>query len=270
MADHPEHPVVLQPTNPPATTTETESSPTSPVKAMKNWLRSKKSSKDKQGLTSLQSQIMQFVAPDGSKIDMTMLPENVAVFTTKNSANELTFNQEVGTKKSAKGNHFIAFTTLPELGAPTNRWILGSITEPSTSRKRAANTKFSENWHNFIFHKALNGPDDWQNLVGTGRAINLKLGTHWCIIKLNVPVTELDMSISSTECRTPANVISPTRQAPGTIQTEEEETEPDPARSDMIDLLYGGDNVLISSTPHRIGIHRTHIRPQNLSHQIVK
>jgi hypothetical protein len=163
MADHPDHPAVPQPTNSPATATDTEQNPTSPVKAVKKWLWNRKSSKDKQGLKSLKSQLMQFVAPDGSKIDMTMLPNNVAVFTTKNSANELTFNQEVGTKKSAKGNHFIAFTTLPDLGPPTNRWILGSITEPSTSRNRAAKTKFSENWHNFIFHKALSGPDDWQN-----------------------------------------------------------------------------------------------------------
>ena len=86
--------------------------------------------------------------------------------------------------------------------------------------------------------------------MGTGRAINLKLGTHWCIIKLNVPVTELDMSISNKEGQTPANVISPTRQAPGTIQAEEEEIEPDPAGPDMIDLLYDENDALdIFNTP---------------------
>jgi hypothetical protein len=158
MADNPETPAVPQPTTPPATTTENESNPASPVKSLKNWLMGKKQPKNKQGLSSVQSKIMQFVAPDGSKIDMTMLPENVAIFTTKNGDNELVFNQEVGTKKSAKGKHFIAFTTMPELGAPTNRWILGSITESSTSRKRAATTKFSENWHNFIFQKSLERP----------------------------------------------------------------------------------------------------------------
>jgi hypothetical protein len=46
---------------------------------------------------------------------MEILPNDIAVFTTKNGNGELIFNQEVGTKKSAKGWHFIAFTTLPDL-----------------------------------------------------------------------------------------------------------------------------------------------------------
>ena len=165
MADHPDHPAVPQPMNPLAAASGTQPNQTSPVKAVTNWFRNRKSSKDKQGLKSLKSQLTQFIAPDGSKINMEILPNDVAVFTTKNRSGELIFNQEVGTKKSAKGRYFIAFTTLPDLGPPTSRWILGSVTEPSTSRKRAANTKFSENWHNFIFHKALSGPDDWQALT---------------------------------------------------------------------------------------------------------
>ena len=74
----------------------------------------------------------------------------------------------------------------------------------TTSRKRAVNTKYAENWHNFTFLKTLSGPrDDWQALAGTGRSINLKLGTSWCIVKLNVPVEELDMNISSPEGQAP-------------------------------------------------------------------
>ena len=113
---------------------------------------------------------------------MEILPKDVAIFTTKNKTGQLIFNQEVGTKKASKGQYFVAFTTLPELPPPTSRWILGQVTEPSASRKRATSTKFTENWHNFTFHKALSGPSDWQALVGTGRSINLKLGTSWCIV----------------------------------------------------------------------------------------
>ena len=134
MADHPDHPAVPMPLNLLAAATETPPNQTSPVKKVTNWLRNKSSSKNKQGLKSLKSQLTQFVAPDGSKINMEILPSDIAVFTTKNGNGELIFNQEVGTKKSAKGKHFIAFTTLPDLPPPTSRWILGSITESSTSR----------------------------------------------------------------------------------------------------------------------------------------
>ena len=207
MADHQEHPAVPIPMDPLAAATETPPNQTSPVKKVRNWIRGKTSSKTKQGLKSLKSQLTQFVAPDGSKINMEILPSDIAVHTIKNEDGELIFNQEVGTRKSAKGQHFIAFTTLPDLPPPTSRWILGTITESTTSRKRATNTKFAENWHNFLFHKALSGPEDWQDLVGTGKSINLKLGTAWCIISLNVPITELDMSISSPEGQTPSYLI---------------------------------------------------------------
>ena len=133
---------------------------------------------------------------------MAMLPNNVAVFTTKNGHGDLVFNQTVGTKKSAKNKHFISYTPLPDLGYTSGRWILGLITEPTTSRKRAANTKYAENWHNYTFQKALNGPKDWQAIAGTGRSIKLVLGTSWCIVKLNVPVVDLDMTISSPEGQT--------------------------------------------------------------------
>ena len=244
MADNQEAPGTPQPTNTPGTTTENESNPASPVKQIKNWLKGMTQLKNKSGLTPVNSKVIQFVAPDGSKIDITMHPENMAILTTKNKDNEQVFNQEVGTRKSAKGKHFIALTNMPELGAPTNRWILGSITEPSTSRKRAATTKFSENWHNFLFLKTLNGPDDWQTLVGTGRARNLKIGAHWCAVTLNVPVTDLDLHVSSAEGRFPNNVISPTRQTPEQIHTEEEEAEQSHPTNDLIDLLSGNDNQL--------------------------
>ena len=45
---------------------------------------------------------------------MAMLPNNVAVFTTKNIRGDSVFNQTVGTKKSAKNKHFISYT--PDLG----------------------------------------------------------------------------------------------------------------------------------------------------------
>ena len=244
MADNQETPRIPPQTNTPGTTTENESNPASPVKQIKNWIKGMSQSKNKSGITPANSKVIQFVAPDGSKIDITMHPENITILTTKNKANEQVFNQEVGTRKPAKGKHFIALTNIPELGAPTNRWILGSITEPSTSRKRASTTKFTENWHNFLFLKSLNGPDDWQNLVGTGRSINLKMGTHWCAVTLNVPVTALDLHISSAEGRVPNDVISPTRKTQEQINTEEEETEQSNPTNDLIDLLSGSNNQL--------------------------
>ena len=251
MADQPKPPVVTPPVSSPATAAEPKPHPTSPVKAVANWFRNKTSS----SLKSIKSQLKQFIAPDGSRINMAMLPNNVAVFTAKNSNGDLVFNQAVGTKKSAKGKHFIAFTPLPDIGHQSGRWILGSITESTTSRKRAAATKFTENWHNFIFHKALNGPYDWQTLVGTGRSINLALGTSWCIIKLNVPVTELDISISSPEGQTLTHVISPARQVIGTVDqdntAQEEGAESNPAEPDQIDLLYDADDAVdIFSDPN--------------------
>ena len=93
MADHPDHPAVPQPMNPLAAATGTEPNQTSPVKAVTNWFRNRKSSKDKQGLKSLKSQLTQFIAPDGSKINMAILPNDVAVFTTKNSTGNLSFKK---------------------------------------------------------------------------------------------------------------------------------------------------------------------------------
>ena len=126
MADNQEAPGIPPPTNTPGTTTENESNPASPVKQIKNWLKGMSQLKNKSGLTPANSKVIQFVAPDGSKIDITMHPENMAILRTKNKDNEQVFDQEVGTRKSAKGKHFIALTTMPELGAPTNRWILGT------------------------------------------------------------------------------------------------------------------------------------------------
>ena len=133
------------------------------------------------------------------------------VLTTKSESGHSTFNQNLGTKSAAKDHFFIAFTDLPELDPP-GRWILGQILEPSTSRKRAASTKYAENWHNFTLLKILSGPsDDWQALVGTDRCINLKLGANWCIVKLNVPIEELDVTISTPDGQPSSHAISPTR-----------------------------------------------------------
>jgi hypothetical protein len=91
--------------------------------------------------------------------------------------------------------------------------------------------------------------------VGIGRSINLALGTSWCIIKLNVPVTELGMSISSPEGQTLTHVISPARQVLGTVDqdntAQEEGTESGQAEPDQIDLLYDADDAFnIFSDPN--------------------
>ena len=57
MADQPEVPVVLQPIAPPAGGAESEPPPSSPVKAMAKWFRNKTSSKDKDSLKSIKSQM---------------------------------------------------------------------------------------------------------------------------------------------------------------------------------------------------------------------
>ena len=222
MSDQPEKPVAPQPSNVPAGAAALEPPP-SPVKILKDWLRAKtSSSKNKDVLKSVKSH--QFVAPGGCRLNMAMLPNDVAVFTTKNDG-DLIFNQTVGTKTSAKKQHFIAYTPLPDLGYPQGRWILGLIREPTTSRKRAASTRYAENWHNYTFQKALNGPNDWQDSVGTGRSINFIPGTSWCIVKLNVPVNDLDITISSPEGQSAPYVISPARVDLSTIDNEQNEPE---------------------------------------------
>ena len=119
MSDQPEKPVAPQPSNVPAGAAALEPPP-SPVKIMKDWFRAKtSSSKNKDVLKSVNSH--QFVAPSGCRLNMAMLPNDVAVFTTKNDG-DLIFNQTVGTKNSAKNKHFIAYTPLPDLGYPTGRW----------------------------------------------------------------------------------------------------------------------------------------------------
>ena len=130
MADPSDQPLVPQPSNPPVATAGTSTNQTSTVKAMTKWFKNKTTSKTNQGLASLKSQSKQFIAPDGTKIDMEILPTDIAVFTTKTETGQFIFNQEVGTKKAAKGHYFIAFTNLPDLNPPTNRWILGQISEP--------------------------------------------------------------------------------------------------------------------------------------------
>ena len=155
--------------------------------------------KTTKNLASLKSQSKQFIAPNGTQLNMDTLSSSIAVFTTKSESGLSTFNQNLGTKSAAKEHFFIAFSDLPELDPP-ERWILGQILEPSTSRKRAATTKYAENGHNFTLLKILSGPsEDWQALIGTDRSINLKLGANWCIVKLNVPIEELDVTISTPD-----------------------------------------------------------------------
>ena len=74
--------------------------PTSPVKMMKDWFKARKpSSKSKNVLKTVKSH--QFVATGGCKLNMAMLPDNIAVLTTENDG-DLLFNQIVGTKTLAK------------------------------------------------------------------------------------------------------------------------------------------------------------------------
>ena len=54
-------------------------------------------------------------------------------------------------------------------------------------------------------------PMIWQASVGTGWSINFVPGTSWCIVKLNVPVTDLDMTISSPAGQIAPYVLSPAR-----------------------------------------------------------
>ena len=192
MAHSSDQPPTPQQSNPPVTTA---GSSTNTITTATKWIK-KKTTKN---LASLKSQSKQFIAPDGTQINMDILSSSVAVLTTKSESGHTTFNQNLGTKSAAKDHFFIAFTDLPELDPP-GRWILGQILGSSTSRKRAASTKYAENWHNFTLLKILSGPsDDWQALVGTDRCINLKLGANWCIVKLNVPVEELDVTISTPD-----------------------------------------------------------------------
>ena len=90
---------------------------------------------------------------------------------------------------------------------------MGQIPGPSTSRKRAAATKYSENWHNFTLLTVLSGPSGWQTLTGTDRCINLTLGANWCMVQLNVPIDELDVTITTPAGQPFPNAISPPRQA---------------------------------------------------------
>ena len=77
--------------------------PTSPVKIMKDWFsRARKpSSKSKNVLKQIKSH--QFVATGGCKLNMAMLPDDIAVLTTENEGDQL-FKKTVGTKSSAKKN----------------------------------------------------------------------------------------------------------------------------------------------------------------------
>ena len=134
--------------------------------------------KKPKGVASLESQSDQLISPDGTQINIDSLPDTVSVLITESSPGHTTFDHAIGTQKSAKGHHFIAFSNLEELET-SGRWILGRILAPSTSRKRAAKSKYSENWHNFTLLRVLSGPNDWQDLTNSDRCINLRLGANW-------------------------------------------------------------------------------------------
>ena len=153
-----------------------------------------------------------FIAPDGTQINTVSSADNIAMLA-DSSPGYTTFSQTVGTKTKAEDYHFIAFTNLEELERP-GRWILGQILTPSTSRKRAATSKYSENWHNFTLLKVLSGPNDWQALASSNRCINLKLGANWCMVQLNVPIEELDVTITTPVGQPSPNAISPPRPVP--------------------------------------------------------
>ena len=110
---------------------------------IKSWINKKT-----KGVASLESQSNQLISPDGTQINIDSLPDTVSVLITESSPGHTTFDHAIGTQKSAKGQYFIAFSNLEEL-VPVGRWILGRVIAPSTSRKRAAKTRYSENWHNF-------------------------------------------------------------------------------------------------------------------------
>ena len=118
MSDQQEKPVDPNVTEPPTAPDGAAAlaPPLSPVKMMKDWLKARKpSSKSKNVLKTVKSH--QFVAPGGCKLNMAMLPDDIAVLTTENDG-DLLFNQIVGPKTSAKKQHFIAYTPLPDLGYP--------------------------------------------------------------------------------------------------------------------------------------------------------
>ena len=177
LANPSDQPSTSQQPNPP-----TAEVPSKLLTSAANWLK-KKTTKN---LASLESQSNQLIAPDGTQINIDSLPDTVSVLIAESASGHTSFDQTVGTQTTAKDHHFIAFTNLEELET-SGRWILGRILAPSTSRKRAATSKYSENWHNFTLLKLLSGPNDWQSLTGSSRCINLKLGANWCIIWLNVP-----------------------------------------------------------------------------------
>ena len=177
-------------------------------------------SKKPKGVASLESQSDQLVSPDGTRINIDSLPDTVSVLITESSPGHTTFDHAIGTQKSAKGHYFIAFSNLEELD-PVGRWILGRIIAPSTSRKRAAKSKYSENWHNFTLLKVLSGPSDWQALTDSNRCINLQLGANWCMIDLTVPVENLDVTITTLGDQEPI----PIAMSPPRPDQEQEEPE---------------------------------------------
>ena len=177
-------------------------------------------SRKPKGTTSLESQSGQLISPDGTQINIESLPETVSVFITESAPGRTTFDHTIGTQKLAKGQYFIAFSDLEEL-VPVGRWILGRVIAPTTSRNRAAKTKYSENWHNFTLLKVLSGPSDWQALTDSNRCINLQLGANWCMIDLTVPVENLDVTITTQGDQEPI----PIAMSPPRPDQEQEEPE---------------------------------------------
>ena len=71
--------------------------------------------KKPKGVASLESQSNQLISPDGTQINIDSLPDTVSVLITESSLGHTTFDHAIGTQKSAKGHHFIAFSNLEEL-----------------------------------------------------------------------------------------------------------------------------------------------------------
>ena len=83
-----------QQSNPPVATAGTSANI---ITAATKWIR-----KTTKNLASLKSQSKQFIAPNGTQINMDTLSSSIAVFTTKSESGLSTFNQDLGTNHTTQ------------------------------------------------------------------------------------------------------------------------------------------------------------------------